>query len=196
MTTAKQLRDLGKRLEVTLRQDESGQLHPFYAYSIPDSVEQLLELAGKIQGTKTARENNVKFFKDEANQKAALEGMRDLKSFYISECRTQSTPGPNRGGKTQARIQKCIAIAINHDPLRPGYRFPFDDSKGPIIIWSCVPAKNTRQELMDLQRRIPPGYKFRTFTAKGDERIEIDTNFMETCRCLLDRLARVLELVR
>lgn len=77
-------------------------------------------------------------------------------------------------GKTQARLQKLIAMTINHDPMRPGYEFPFDASKSPLIGWSCVPARNTRQELMDLQRRIPPGYKHRVFTAKGDERIEFE----------------------
>ncbi len=193
------------KIERTFKLDETGNLHPFYAYSVPVTEEAILKIAGTIDAPKKARDENVKFFKDKENlvhvverdrvhfggrdkvpaMEMALFGMRQLQGFLFSEATTQSTPGPNRGGKTRSRMQKLISISLGFDPLRPGYEFPFDASRGPIIIWSCVPAKNTRTELMDLQRLIPPGYKYKLFTAKGDERIEFDPTPMRPHGCVI-----------
>lgn len=176
------------------KKDKTGKPHPFWNYSIPLTEAEILRLAGAIPGSKTARAANVAFFQntDElveltakdrllfggkthvTRMEHALFGMRQLRDFLFSECDTQSSPGPNRGGKTFARIQKQTCISINRDPLRPDYRFPFDCSKGPLIQWSICPAKNTRQELLDLQRNIPDGYPFRMYMTKGDERIEFE----------------------
>lgn len=200
--------ELGKslaRIKKESRLDETGRVHPFYAYSIPTTEEAIIALAATIDAPKKARDENVRFFKDKENlvhvverdrihfggrekipaMEAALFGMSQLQGFLFSEARTQSTPGPNRGGKTRARMQKLICIALGFDPLRPDYEFPFDASRGPIIIWSCVPAKNTGAELMDLSRLIPSGYKFRLYRAKGEERIEFDPTPLRPYGCII-----------
>lgn len=192
-------------IERSLKNDETGQLHPFYAYSIPTTEEAILKVAATVQGSKKVKDENVKFFKDKNNlvkladrdrvhfggrdevpaMEAALFGMQQLQNFLFSEAVTQSTPGPNRGGKTRSRMQKLICVALGFDPLRPGYEFPFDCSKSPLIIWSAVPAKNTRAELMDLQRLIPAGYKHRLYTAKGEERLEFEPTPMRPHGCII-----------
>ena len=182
---AKGTQHLMKSLKGEAHKDETGQLHPFYDYHIPTTKEAILKLAGSITASKAAKKKNVEFFTDEKHMTEALFGMSQLQGFLFSECQTQSTPGPNRGGKTQARIQKLICIARGKDPLRPGYEYPFDVSKGPLIIWSCVPAKNTNQELMDLQRRIPPGVKFRLYRQKGEERIEFEPTELRPFGCII-----------
>lgn len=194
-----------ERLNREERFDETGKVHPFYAYQVPVTEEAILKLAGEIQGTKKQKEENLKFFKDKTNTvyiverdrhffggrervpalEAALWGMGSLQRFLFSEAETQSTPSANRSGKTHARMQKLICIAVGFDPLRPGYEFPFDASRGPLMLWSCTPAKNVRQELMDLQRRIPPGTKYRLYTAKGDERIEFEPTFRRPHGCII-----------
>lgn len=192
----KLVHDLMNKEAKALRRDETGAVHPFYGYRVPSTKEEITRLAGLINGTRLAKKKNVEFFTDEQNlipilskerkyfggkdsipaMEHALFGMSQLQAFLFSECETQSTPASNRAGKTRARIQKMTSIAAGFDPLRPGYEFPFDVSATPLVQWSCVPAKNVRQELMDLQRQIPKGIGFKLYTSKGDERIEFEPN--------------------
>lgn len=99
---------------------------------------------------------------------------KDQALFLTSETRTQAAIAPNRWGKSWMRRFKEICVAVGWDPMRPNYRFPFDAKVQPILIWTCCPPKNVRDELRDQISMIPPGIKYRAYWSRGEERIEFE----------------------
>lgn len=105
---------------------------------------------------------------------AIPDGMKDLKLFFESECRIQAAIAGNRTGKSAAKRQKEMCIAVGFDPRRPGYRYPFHVKNRQLLMWACCEPENVRDELRDLVKLIPKGIKYRAYWSRGDERIEFE----------------------
>ena len=95
----------------------------------------------------------------------------EQQEFLTSEASEQGMFAPNRVGKTFCGDIKEITLVRGSDPRRPEWRAKPKVDK-PLLVWHLVDPKKTRSALHDLARLIPPDMPHRTYTAKGEERIE------------------------